>query len=182
MAPVLGFGIYSTGAYARSAHNPADDPTRGRAVRGPTIELPSWWCEASAGDFRNLDFILADIGLGPFDVAGIPNLYSLLPHVDKLERHSNRLRRLHSRGKKPVTCRLKEEARSSSDPIEQSHHDSPWPPDVLEALLSFPKEVFFLNESTAWPPDCPRIFGPVLWRERVCKGLHQLWSSLGFVR
>lgn len=155
LAPVLGFGIYSTGAYARSAHNPADDPTRGRALGGPTIELPSWWSEASAGDFRNLDSILADIGLGIFDVAGIPNLYSLTPHVDKLERHSNRLRRLHSREKKPVTCRLKEEVLSPSDPNDQSHQDSPWPSDVLEALLSYPKEVFFLNESTSWPPDCP---------------------------
>ena len=38
---VLGFGVYSSGGYVRSAHNPSDDPTRGVQLRAPTAVLPN---------------------------------------------------------------------------------------------------------------------------------------------
>lgn len=175
LAPVLGYGIYSTGAYARSAHNPADDPTRGCEVRGPAIELPFWWIEASAGDFRNLDLTLADIGLGPFDVAGIPNLYSLMPRDDKLERHQNRLKRMHTRGKMRATCRLKEKPAVSVSPDSDVQQNCPWSSEVLEALLSFPREVFFLNEGVSWPPGFLDLYSGVKGFAKSCIACGAPW-------
>ena len=58
LGPLLGLGVYSSGAYARSADNPADDPTRGQIIRGATIELPKWWCLACEGDYSEMDFFL----------------------------------------------------------------------------------------------------------------------------
>ena len=155
LAHVLGYGIYSTGAYARSAHNPADDPTRGCRVRAPTIELPDWWLEASEGNFRNMDLVLAQAGLGSFEIAGIPNLYSLLPRGDKLEPYSNRLTRMHKRVKEKLTCRLK--SKSETDVVEPANTltKSPWPIEVQDALMSFPKEAFFVAEGVPWPPTRP---------------------------
>ena len=43
-------GIQAGHGHLRSATNPADDPTRGRALRSPTAGEPSWVAELVAGD------------------------------------------------------------------------------------------------------------------------------------
>ena len=56
---LLGFGSYSYIQYVQSHANPADDPTRCREVRQPSIPEPDWLKQALAGDFSSMDDMLA---------------------------------------------------------------------------------------------------------------------------
>ena len=47
---VLGSQSYAAPLYFPSHLNPADDPTRGSAVRGPAMETPGWWLRLLEGD------------------------------------------------------------------------------------------------------------------------------------
>ena len=47
--PLLSSRIFPHYLYFPSALNPADDPTRGLEVRGPSASVPVWWDELAAG-------------------------------------------------------------------------------------------------------------------------------------
>lgn len=64
--------------YFHTRVNPADDPTRGKAVRLAEEELPPWWKEAEEGRFEELDEWLRRFGLDDYSVAGLPAFEELM--------------------------------------------------------------------------------------------------------
>ena len=70
---ILGGGVQSYLMYCPTKLNPADDPTRGAAVREPSLPEPSWWASALLGDFALLDQWKSD----PLSLSGIPDLEEL---------------------------------------------------------------------------------------------------------
>ena len=74
---ILGGGVQSYLMYCPTKLNPADDPTRGAAVREPSLPEPSWWASALLGDFALLDQWLALEKSDPLSLSGIPDLEEL---------------------------------------------------------------------------------------------------------
>ena len=58
LGPCLGSDLYIGDVLARTAINPADDPTRHAALRRPDCTEPDWARCAKAGDFKVLDALL----------------------------------------------------------------------------------------------------------------------------
>lgn len=58
--------------FVASALNPADDPTRSRAVRGPSKAPAQWLSDMMEGDFSALDVFLQEHGLDPASTSGLP--------------------------------------------------------------------------------------------------------------
>ena len=75
---VLGNDIYSEGMYSDTKLNPADDPTRGAEIRGPSMSKPIWWDAAAQGDFAQLDQWLHQVGETLPVQWGIPDPAELL--------------------------------------------------------------------------------------------------------
>ena len=78
----LGSRVQCFYGYSASADNPADDPTRGLDVRSPSCEWPAWLNTASQGDFALLDVFLAEEGLHPEQLKGLPDPRELAPDLD----------------------------------------------------------------------------------------------------
>ena len=55
---VLGGGLYIGGLYAPTDRHRADDPTRYRAVRPPSIPKPTWLTELEEGRTERTDVVL----------------------------------------------------------------------------------------------------------------------------
>ena len=79
---VLGFQSYSAPLYFPSHLNPSDDPTRGKAVRGPSMELPGWWLRLLEGDPSELDRVMKESGYGPGEHDFDQELLFLLGGID----------------------------------------------------------------------------------------------------
>eukprot|EP00438_Fugacium_kawagutii_P027913 Skav231459 [mRNA] locus=scaffold1847:913848:918299:- [translate_table: standard] len=161
----LGLGIYSCGGYVRSAHNPSDDPTRGKELREPDIELPTWWVEAGKGNYDELDEFLEDCSLGPHDISGYPPLNRLSaidtetfdkPFTqqkfsrDKAVRHKLRLRAMQ---KQTDSDRLLD--RSTKEDGFQQKSESVFDPDLIAMVESFGKDQIILHPDCPWPPTEP---------------------------
>ena len=58
----------------RSAQNVADDPTRDRERRSPSLESPQWLLDAFRGDFKAMDEFLDSCGLADAELARLPKL------------------------------------------------------------------------------------------------------------
>ena len=56
---VIGGGLYPGGLHCYSHLNRADEPSRNKAVRGPTKDPPSWLVDLSQGDTRKFDAVVA---------------------------------------------------------------------------------------------------------------------------
>lgn len=56
---VIGGNLYPGGLHCYSKHNRADEPSRGRPVRGPSKSAPAWLSDLSANDFRKFDAVVA---------------------------------------------------------------------------------------------------------------------------
>ena len=76
--------MYCECIYFETSINRADDPTRGKEVRGPTMPLPSWWEELARGEFRGFDEWLVLHGVHPEMLGKLPPFSELL-HGEKLE-------------------------------------------------------------------------------------------------
>lgn len=152
----LGLGVYSSGAYARSADNPADDPTRGRSVRKASIELPEWWNLAASGNFVEMDDFLTELNLHPEQLDHVPNLNELNLENPEIfckvpsSHHAVVRARLRERAMKKAATTPESFASNSSD-----LRVTPWSEEVNSILLSFPKDLFVLSENAAWPPVEP---------------------------
>lgn len=153
---VLSKGSYSTGAYVRSADNPADDPTRGAEVRRANIELPDWWVDAEKGSFDKMDRALESVGLDDFTVAGLPNLNQLHPHPERLAGYHrrSRLTKMHLRVKSKLKIRHKLKATEPETSLDDKY-EVPWTKGANEVLLSFPRSAFEFAEGYSWPPREP---------------------------
>jgi len=83
---VVIFDSYSAFMYYQTSLNPADDPTRGVALRRPSLPMPSWWEELCRGNCLPFDEWLEQHGLGYIDMTGLPSFSELLgPYVPKHE-------------------------------------------------------------------------------------------------
>ncbi len=183
LAVHLGAGIYSSGGYVKSAHNPADDPTRGVALREPDVCLPEWWCSAGEGDCTMLDELLFDCQLLPEQIAGYEDLNNLYMNEGMFTNQElkNKLNRHHRKVREKLKLRAAEKKvdsqKSLTEGIERTatdylsfSGDTPqmddknknnlesrgvWPDDILESLAFFGKEQFLLSEDQTWPLNKP---------------------------
>ena len=80
---LLFFNLHPYYAYLASADNPADDPTRDRAVRPPAIPEPSWLQAAELGQFAELDRFLTQFGLDPLQLQGLDLLQKSFEERDR---------------------------------------------------------------------------------------------------
>ncbi|CAE7335394.1 Khsrp, partial [Symbiodinium sp. CCMP2456] len=100
---VLGFQSYPAPLYFPSKLNPSDDPTRGLAVRGPAMELPSWWLRVLEGDPSELDRVMKQSGFGPGDQDFDQDLLYLLGGAEASVLQSANARRVEA-SKAPFVC------------------------------------------------------------------------------
>lgn len=159
---VLGFGVYSSGGYVRSAHNPSDDPTRGVQLRAPTAVLPNWWTQLANGDFSAFDSLLVDCDLHPDQLCGYPSLNELYlkepATFDPIFKSSHN--RKHSAVRHRLRLRKCMQSTSSielgKDTAEDSVDNTPdWSKQVAEILDSFGSDQIFRSEDCPWPPRSP---------------------------
>ena len=69
---MLGYDTYSEGIYFETSLNRGDDPTRSRAIRGPSKLLPDWWPELAKGNVEPFDEWMHHHGIHPDDISGLP--------------------------------------------------------------------------------------------------------------
>ena len=69
--------------YYHTKFNPADDPTRGKEVRPPDLEMPEWWKDVEEGNFKSFDEWLKRFGLDDYTVSGLPDLDELRKKEEK---------------------------------------------------------------------------------------------------
>eukprot|EP00438_Fugacium_kawagutii_P015944 Skav205630 [mRNA] locus=scaffold1575:126668:131720:+ [translate_table: standard] len=156
LGTVLGSGVYSCPGFVRSAHNPADDPTRGKQLRDADVFLPTWWHDAVSNNFVGIDQLLDDEGLSNFDIGGYPALNELDVKnpalVDPVCK--SKLKRMHLKARSKLRLKAQQrEASTKSQPADII--PSPWPEDVTKVLDSFDKSLFILSRDCHWPPRVP---------------------------
>ena len=72
LGSVLFYDVYSEVMYYRSADNPADDPTRGAALRGPRLPFPEWLSEIALDRYDAFDSWLTRHGISDYELTGLP--------------------------------------------------------------------------------------------------------------
>lgn len=82
IAAHVGQGGRSFIGYVRSKLNPADDPTRGAALRKPRRAFSKWWHDLEVGSFEELDEFLRQRGFLPLQLAELPEEEELYPDVE----------------------------------------------------------------------------------------------------
>lgn len=82
IAAHVGQGGRSFIGYVRSKLNPADDPTRGAALRKPRRAFSKWWHDLEVGNFEELDEFLRQRGFLPLQLAELPEEEELYPDVE----------------------------------------------------------------------------------------------------
>lgn len=70
--------MYHEGIYYETSVNRADDPTRGKKIRGPSREKPSWWTALAKGEFEEFDEWLRNLQIHPDEVSGLPPFSEIL--------------------------------------------------------------------------------------------------------
>ena len=70
--------MYHEGIYYETSVNRADDPTRGKKIRGPSREKPSWWTALARGEFEEFDEWLRNLQIHPDEVSGLPPFSEIL--------------------------------------------------------------------------------------------------------
>ncbi len=152
---VLSLGIYSAAGYIGSARNPADDPTRGVALRVSDVDVPDWWEAAVAGNYNLLDSFLSGLELHPYQLAGYGDLSEISGNVfteidpglkKGLNRYCKKVRnRIQLRAKK-----LKDDCVKQ---VTCTKTKSFFSEEVLACLESFGKEQFIFKDGLEWPPQ-----------------------------
>ncbi len=186
LANMIGRGVYSGGAYVRSADNGADDPTRGVPLRKPSISLPSWWNEACVGNFKPMDDMLFDFELHPHQLDSVPDLSELMqfhptwiPAATGSRRQTHKAKvhqKLIARAAHKM-CKTEPNISPSSnkvDTVVQSPHIVsnrvvPWSLEVDEILKSFPSDLFLFNDGFTWPPTSPGFLDTYSGRKGFAK-------------
>eukprot|EP00438_Fugacium_kawagutii_P027072 Skav214863 [mRNA] locus=scaffold16:542655:545267:+ [translate_table: standard] len=169
---VLVYDWYSEGVYFETASNPADDPTRSREIRSPCRKLPGWWEALSNDDFEEFDKWMAEHGLDPYELSGLPPLEELMG--DTAATSDNYTFAGGPLSEPSVSCEAKNyglkpenELNSANDKLPEASlpHDELYDGEtttqllelsegVREALGQFPKSqvVFPTGSSRVWPP------------------------------
>ena len=74
---MLGLELYDELMYFETSLNPADDPTRGKAVREAVEAPPFWWPLLERQEFQKFDAWLEANGLGFQSISGLPDFSEL---------------------------------------------------------------------------------------------------------
>ena len=72
------FDVYPSFMYYDTSSNPADDPTRGVPLRKKSMDFPEWLGPLLSGDPSSFDSWTASVGLGYFELTGLPFFDELL--------------------------------------------------------------------------------------------------------
>ena len=75
----LGYNVRPSFGFLKTHLNPSDDPTWGKAVRGPCEDPPDWLRELLLGNFEPADAHLARCGMHLEQLAELPPAEELLP-------------------------------------------------------------------------------------------------------
>ena len=156
---MIGLGIYSSGGYVRSAHNPADDPTRGVRVREPDVLCPSWWQEAGVGNFEALDRFLFGENLHPIQLGGYPALNELMisdiGKFDKAVGSKNNLR--HRAVHERLRLRAKQKSEATQEALSENcgsvtARSTAFLNQACMTILGRYHEQILLGPGCPWPP------------------------------
>ena len=157
----IGLGVYSSRGYVRSAHNPADDPTRGVDLRKAACHEPTWFTHAVEGSYDDMDKFLSDVGVSPHQLCGYPDLDELMlkdPAVVDQELGLTKLKRFRLKVRQKIQKRavLKQKILTTVSKNEPSSN-FPWDSHLHEILISFGKEQFIFGDDHSWPPCTPGL-------------------------
>ena len=137
---MLAEDMYAEGVFFPSALNPADDPTRGVALRKPTKEPPVWWDWLRLGNYDLFDKWLLENGLDGFDLAGIPPFAELNAGKELVRRevHEQPTTSASSPGAGPVETAKVEQTATRVGGARESNLS----PVAQQLLNSWPKDQF----------------------------------------
>ena len=152
---VLGYNAYSAFNYVNTHDNVADDPTRDRDCREPSMQLPDWFEPLLAGEFSQLDAFLAEHGADDSCIARLPEPPEELPSLP-VERETLRhvRRKAHCR-KRPLRTGLKL-GPPNNPPLAAFNRREPWLPHAKltdraqERLNQLPRSQFVLPRGATW--------------------------------
>ncbi len=152
---VLSLGIYSVAGYIGSARNPADDPTRGVALREADVDVPDWWEAAIEGDFNLLDSFLSGLELHPYQLAGYNNLSEISGNAffDVDPGLKSGLNRFNKKVRSKVQLRAKQKKENKLQHACIDKTKNFFSEEVLACLESFGKEQFIFQDGLEWPPQ-----------------------------
>ena len=158
---LLFFNLHPRYAYIASEDNAADDPTRSRPVRAPTLAEPLWLRRAEVGDFGELDRFLTAWGLEPLQLQDISEL----------------LQQFESRDRSPAFLpRISEPAPLSGAVLSSAA----LPPQAAAAPEAVPLSASVLAPATVLsgrPSPGLSLASPALDFLRSCKPRQFLWPS-----
>eukprot|EP00434_Breviolum_minutum_P030991 symbB.v1.2.027409.t1/scaffold2802.1/size122644/5 len=148
---LFGCNIYSSFQYVCTGENVADDPTRDRSVRSPSVSPPAWLDKAMQGDFGDMDAFLLQYELDDQSVARLPHFEEpMVPPVDPL---SNRKRKREEflrdklRPAKPTQSVRPPVVSSRPEPWRQRLQLSTLAMDLLGQI---PRSQFVLPRGKSW--------------------------------
>lgn len=155
---ILGYNQYTAAQYISTRENVADDPTRHKECREPSLDVPHWLYLANNGDFSQLDVFLQDAGLDERSLARLPKVHELPPEEPDLTPCRQQRRRGHVQLQRELRHRArcqKSSMRTGSierrpTPPVAAVSGEPWLPqhtlsdDAVRALKQLPRSQFVL--------------------------------------
>lgn len=154
---MLAFDSYLECMYFETSVNRADDPTRGREVRGPSVPLPEWWTTLARGDTEEFDKWRDKVGLDDVSVSGLPG-FSELGYKEFSEEGREENVSPFSLGHFGLNAeRLEEEETTGTTTAGKSEGEGrkAMSSKVQTLLRQFSEDQFVLPAGTRWPPSCP---------------------------
>lgn len=148
---LFGCNIYSSFQYICTGENVADDPTRDRPVRSPSVNPPAWLDKAMLGDFGDMDAFLLQYELDDQSVARLPHFGK--PSVPPVDPLSNRKR------KREEFLRNKVRPAKPTQPVRPpvvSSRPEPWRQRLqlstaaMDLLGQLPRSQFVLPRGKSW--------------------------------
>ena len=171
--------IPTLNAFFSTLINRADDPTRGKEIRPPGREWPSWWTDVCNGNFEEFDSWLASFRLDDYSVSGLPPLEELCPCklVDAPYQPPPKVDRTLSNPCAPSESVLEKNGSRSECSQARSCKGSRLPAERVDALRAFPRNQFVMPADADWPPSTVG-FLDLFAGERVAKALaaRGFWS------
>ena len=136
----LAYNVYNYTQYIGTADNVADDPTRDRRCRSPTMETPDWIRKIDLQDYKGLDDVLLARGLDDGSVARIPSeteapvscskSTSSLPATRSSESPTEPAAAMRSSSQRPLSKALRTEVNKhpKKPPVAAVVRSEPWLP------------------------------------------------------
>ena len=183
----LGCGLISNGGYVPTDVNVADDPTRGKAIRPPACELPSWMPDCTELSFADrccqLDESLVSLGADSFDLSGLPPFEELrtVESFPLLPSRSLRSKSYFAQKRAAKTARKSQSPQAFPKEVGRAKFAFPSPSPLSD--FSWPEgAVSLLSRLDAAQFIFPKSWSvPLSWRPceslPQCKGYLDLYSG-----